>query len=88
MSISTKLLKGAKNAQEKEEIKNLFKRNHRLLSVLVASLEEDLRYSEQEFKREANYDRPNWELYIVDKLAEQRTLERLIDLITSSYNRT
>lgn len=88
MSINIKLLKGAKNVHEKEEIKSLFKRNHRLLNMLVDALEEDLRHSQQEFKREANYDRPNWELYIVDKLAEQRTIENLIDLIKSSYNRT
>ena len=85
--MNLKLLKYCKNKEEKEEVKRLFKRNHRLLDILVTVLEEDLKASEREFKSEANYHNVNWDKYIVDKLSEQRTLEYVIDLISSSYSK-
>lgn len=88
MSINTRLLKHCKNSEEREEVKRLFKRNHRILSILVSVIEEDLDRSYKEFKAEVNYNKYNWDKYIVDKLSEQRTLEYVLNLVKSSFTET
>ena len=70
-----------KKQEDKNKFKDSLKSARYVIEVLKEILEEDIETSTKTMRKEVNYETPNWELRMADKLSEQRTLQRVIDLL-------
>lgn len=85
MSINIKLLKHIKSKEDKEEIKRLFKRNHRVVNVLLTYLSEELANIEKEVENvSSNVHSPNFSLAIVEQLTRLKTYKEVRDILIST----
>jgi len=70
-----------KTKKEKDEFKKRVAYSSDVLDRLRAILEKDLAASIKEAAKEENYSLPSWSCYQADKLGEQRTLRKVIDIL-------
>ena len=70
-----------KSKEDKDKFKDSLRSASYVLEVLKEILEEDIESSTKVMRKEVNYETPNWELRMADKLSEQRTLQGVIDLL-------
>ena len=70
-----------KKIEDKDKFKERLKSARYVFEILKEILEEDIESSTKVMRKEVNYETPNWELRMADKLSEQRTLQKVIDLL-------
>jgi len=74
--------KYCKTEQEKQEIKDYLAAASFLLDRMRKILEEELAISIKESSDKKKYELPSWSEYQADSLGEQRTLRKVLSLIT------
>ena len=73
--------KYCKNEDQKKEIKAYFGAAGYLLDTLAKILEEELNSSIKESSNKESYKLPAWSEYQADRLGEQRTLRKILNII-------
>jgi len=73
----TKGLKGGAVKKEKDSLKA----SRESFIKLKVLLESDYEASLKEMRKQEHYDKANWSMYVADKMSEQRTLKKVIDLL-------
>ena len=79
--MNLKWFKHLKSKQEKERFKQLALSQREVFDVLRDILEEELRASQKDSYNRDHYFMPAWSEYQADKKGEQRTLQKVIDLL-------
>jgi len=70
-----------KNKEEKEKFKRLALSQLEVFQTLREILEDELRASQKDSYSKSHYLLPCWKEYQADKKGEQRTLQKVIDLL-------
>lgn len=69
--------------QDKTEMVAEFKSCHRLRARLTEMLDKKIDHLHEEMLNESNYQRPNWQLEQVDKIAQIKAQKYLISLLAN-----
>ena len=79
--MNNKWFKKYKSKQEKERFKKLCLSQIEVFQVLRSILEDELETSRKDSYNKSHYLLPCWKEYQADKRGEQRTLQKVIDLL-------
>jgi hypothetical protein len=80
--VSTQLLKGSRNKEERDEEKQYIIHNKRLLDKVAKVMTDKYNESLREMRAEKNYDLSAWPQFQADQLGYQRALAEMLAIIT------